>query len=270
MSVATQLGLADPDHDLLALARARWAGWAKASPALGVVGDLLELPDWMRSAERGAVDEVLLVLARLASPTGADDVAATGALVWVLLPGASLIAHRLRSLTHRIDEVVAAQLWVEARTFRWERGRKVAANILMNTRKGVLRDLGVGEHLRRSDATWFKAITLEPGDRLWRLAEEDAASEGECPARELLDVLRWAVRAGVVTAADAQLLVCLAEEADLVGVPRVGRGRLGLMAPAAAEAVGRQWGLSARTVRRRAQRSLEALSGACGRSRISA
>ena len=48
---------------------------------------------------------------RLASPSGGDDVAAFGALVWLLLPGASLLAHRLRTLTHRIDEVVAAQLW---------------------------------------------------------------------------------------------------------------------------------------------------------------
>ncbi len=270
MSVATQLGIDDPGTHLLGLACTRWPGWVQESPALGVVGDLLELRDWTGPAPRAAVDEVLLELARLASPAGADDVAAAGALAWLLVPGAGVIAHRLRTLTPRIDQVVAAQLWVEVRTFPWQRGWKVAANILMNTRKGVLRDLGVGEHLRRSDPTWFRAVHLEPSDRLWGRVERDAAAEEEPAARELVEVLAWAVHAGLVAAADARLLVRLAEEADRLGAPRVGRGRQGLMHPAASEVVGREWGVSARTVRRRAQHSLDALSGACAKSRIPA
>ena len=90
---------------------------------------------------------MLWELARLASPSGGDDVAAAGALAWLLLPGACATAHRLRSLTPRIDEVVAAQLWLEVREFAWQRLGKVAANIVMNVRRGVLRELGVGSHL---------------------------------------------------------------------------------------------------------------------------
>ena len=228
MSVANQLGLADPDSDLLGLARQRWPQWTGQHPALRVVDDLLDLPGWLASAEKDHGDQVLHTLARLASPRGGDDIAASGALVWLLLPGASLLANRLRNLTHRIDEVVAAQLWVEARSFPWERGRKVAANVLMNTRKGVLRDLGVGELLRHLDPTWAKALVLSPTADLWRVIEPSR------PAR--------AAR----------------------------RGRQGLTAKAASETVAEQWGLLPRTVRRRTQRTLDALSQARTRTGIPA
>lgn len=148
MSVATQLGLADPDQELLAQARQAWTGWCVEHPALGVVEDLLDLPAWLKAASPQDADDVLHALAQMASPRSGDDITAAGALAWLLLPGACLVAHRLRSLTNRIDEVVAAQLWLEVRSFRWESLRKVAANITMNTRRGVLRDLGVGESAR--------------------------------------------------------------------------------------------------------------------------
>lgn len=270
MSVATQLGLGDLDTDLLGLARARWAGWAAADPDLAVTPDLMDLPAWLGAADHAATDRVLLALARLASPTGGDDVAATGALVWLLLPGASLIAHRLRTLSHRIDEVVAAQLWVEARTFPWERGHKVAANILANTRKGVLWDLGVGDHLRQSDQAWFRAVLVAPEAHLWNRLHANQDAHPNSAAHNLVDVLGWAIRACVVTATDCALLLDLAEEADRVGTGRARRGQLGLMTPAASQAVAGQLGVSARTVRRRAARTLHALGQACSASQIPA
>lgn len=267
MSVETQLGVDDPSSELLGLARVRWAGWVRESPSLGVVGDLLELRDWTRQASRPAADGVLLVLARLASPTGADDVAAAAALAWMLAPGAAGIAHRLQWLTPRIDEVVAAQLWVEVRSFNWRGGWKVAANILMNTRKGVLRDLERGEQLRCSDPTWSRAVSVDPDDLLWERLQQGAPDQEEPAARELVEVLRWAVRSGVVAVGDAELLVRLAQEADRVDACRTGRGRLGLMDRVATEVVGRELGVSGGTVRRRARLSLDALSGICVTSR---
>lgn len=83
--------------------------------------ELLDLPAWLRSVDPESADAVLHRLAEPDSPTGGDDVTATGALAWLLLPAACLVAHRLRSLTTRIDEVVAAQLWLEVRTFPWQR-----------------------------------------------------------------------------------------------------------------------------------------------------
>ena len=71
MSVATHLGLSDPDRDLLAEARTQWPTWSRQTPALGVVADLMELPGWTTRADRPDVDETLHALATLASPTGA-------------------------------------------------------------------------------------------------------------------------------------------------------------------------------------------------------
>lgn len=159
MSVTTQLVLSDPTKELLGQAREAWPRWREQRPDLGVIEDLLDLPTWIRAADRTASDGVLHRLAELASPTGADDVTAAGALAWLLLPGACVVAHRLRTLTSRIDEVVAAQLWLEVRPFPWQRQRKVATNIVKNTRRGVLRELGVGQSARGADPAWAAVPT---------------------------------------------------------------------------------------------------------------
>jgi hypothetical protein len=83
-------------------------------------------------------------------------VPAAGVLAWVLLPGACSVARRLRSLSLRIDELVAAQLWIEVRSFPWQRLWKVAANILGNLRVAVLLDCGVPSQVQRSDRTWAR------------------------------------------------------------------------------------------------------------------
>ena len=73
MSVATQLGLTDPDTDLLGLARVRWAQWASVDERLAVTDDLMDLPAWIAAADPAQADRVLLALAKLGSPTGGDD-----------------------------------------------------------------------------------------------------------------------------------------------------------------------------------------------------
>jgi len=59
MSVAAQLGLDDPARGLLAQARTDWAVWCGRDPRLAVVDELLDLPGWIRSADRDDVDDVL-------------------------------------------------------------------------------------------------------------------------------------------------------------------------------------------------------------------
>lgn len=261
MSVAAQLELADPEHALLARARHGWTAWSNRCPQLRVVDDLLDLPAWIRTADKGAVDGVLLELARLASPSGEDDVAAAGALAWVLLPGARATAHRLRNLTPRIDEVVAAQLWLEVREFPWERLGKVAANIVMNVRRGVLRELGVGSHLEDVDPAWSRAVPLPPEAHQWEVlgAAQDRAPVG--PEDELDAVLGFAVEQRVIDEHDRDLLVRLAFAADAAGVTRGGRGQGGLCSREASRAVANERGVSERTVRRRAHRGVRALAG---------
>lgn len=263
MSVAAQMGLSDPQRDVLAQARDRWPSWCRQQPGLGVVDDLLDMPDWLRHAPSTAADDVLHTLARLASPTGGDDVTAAGALAWLLLPGACRIAYRLRSLSWRIDELVAAQLWLEVRDFPWERHRKVAANIVMNTRRGVLRDLGVGEPARQSDPTWARTVLLPPSDALWRVVLARLWERADPPAGvDVAEVLSGAVGDGVISAGDVELLIGLAVAADDAGVTRTRRGQGGLCSRRVVRTVATSSGVSASTVKRRAIASLRAVATA--------
>lgn len=257
MSVATHLGLSEPDSEVLALAGQRWPGWQATHPHLRVVDELADLPAWLRAADWSDADRVLLALAQLSAPDGGDDVAAVGVLAWVLLPGASLLAFRLGRLSPRIDEILAAQLWVEARTFPWKRGHKVAANILMNTRKGVIRDLGLGELSART-------IPFPPTAEVWTETALDRLPAEPTPEQELQEILDLATNKGALTGDEGDLLLDLAHAADLASPARSGRGHAGLMAPAASEAVAADRGVSARTVRRRAARSVSALRTVCG------
>ena len=264
MCVATHLGLNDPDNDVLALARSRWPQWQQKHPVLRVVEDLLELPDWLRAAGPVRADEVLLVLAQLSSRDGGDDVAATGALAWVLLPGASLLAARLATLTPRIDQLLAAALWVEARTFAWQSRRRVAANILMNTRRSVMRDLGVGVC---ADPTWRRSVPVDPTQQ-WRETptEEEVPPTGD----ELTQLLARACALQVISDSDRTLLLDVAGTAHRHAPPRSGRGNAGLLSNAVSAEVGNRVGVSAITIRRRTHRTLEALREAWAAEKISA
>src|SRR5688572_13220878 len=139
MSVATHLGL-EPRGTALARLEQHWACSADRFHCLARVRDPRSLPGWLAAGPRAHAGDVLHALAKVGSPSGADDLAAASVLAWALLPGACALAHRLHGLSPRIDEVVAAQLWLEVRSFPWHRLRKVAANILANTRAGVLRE----------------------------------------------------------------------------------------------------------------------------------
>ena len=265
MSVATQLGLGDPESDVLAAARSRWPGWVSAHPVLAVVDDLLELPAWLRQAERDDADAVLLTLAELSSPEGGDDVAATGALAWVLLPGVSLLAARMFTLSPRIDQMLAAALWMEARTFRWQRGHRVAANILMNARKAVMRDLGVGA---AADPTWARTIPAAPSERIWKALQTEpleASEASETSAQqELVELLEWACAGGVITGEERALLVDVAQTADRQQTVRSGRGHAGLLGNGVSAEVAGRRGVAAITVRRRTSRAIRALRDAVG------
>lgn len=267
MSVATQLGLNDPDREVLVLARDRWRHWQGQHPVLLVVDELADLPGWMTAqSDRELVDEVLLALAELASPDGADDVAATGALTWLLLPGAVVLAASLDSCAPQVDELLAAALWVEARTFPWQRGRRVAANILMNARKAVMRDLGLGA---ASGRTWGASTLVDASDiqDLCDRTLQDQTSPS--PAVELRALLDWACAGGVITEDDRALLVDVAAAADRHGT-RGGRGSGGLLGNKVSAEVAEGRGVSALTIRRRTNRCVTALRQARTVERIPA
>jgi hypothetical protein len=265
VSVELQLGLHDEDSGMLAHAGHNWASWADGFPCLSAVVDVGSLRHWLRAAEPAAADEVLHALVTLASPSGGGDASAAAVVAWALLPGASVLAQRLRTLSPRIDEVVAAQLWIEIRTFPWQRLRKVAANILANTRTEVLRECGAHRQIERIDRTWSSARLVDPTAVFWtRVCTPDDAPLSA--AHELKEVLEWARAMNVISDSDRSLLLSLAETADLFGPARSGRGWCGLMANDLSADVADRFGLSPITVRRRARKAITALADACATS----
>ena len=255
MSVETQLGLEDPDSRLLAAAHHSWGSWAVQRQELAVVSQLADLPAWL-GAHPEQRNAVLGALSGLAARHDGDDVAAAAALAWLLVPGASLLANRLATISPVVDQLVAAQLWIEVRTFGPGRGRRVAATILRNTHKRVLRDLGVRDH---AELAWQRCLVLDPGDLDWEPAEP-AVRPGEPGAALLSRLLERACADQVISGEDLDLLLVLAQAADAAGDTHFGRACYGLMTPSASAHAAQRWGVSARTVRRRARRSLDALS----------
>ncbi|MDN5898552.1 MAG: hypothetical protein L0H74_00615 [Brachybacterium sp.] len=278
-SVGDYLGLGETS-DLLDQARSRWPAWVGLDQRLAAVDGLDDLLSWREDAPLDEVDEVLLALAMLAAPDGGDDLSAAAALARCLLPGAVRIARSLCQAglpipTDTIDELVASQLWIEVRSFSWRRLTKVVANILTNTRVGVMRDAGISAYLKPVDQSWahttpvgtLQEPTTEDGpvrglaSVAVRLLEPAAAGEEEPAGPEgLLEVLDWACRNEVISDQDRYLLLCLVEEAARVGFRDSGCGGLasGKLAALVAPRVGRSVG----TIRRHAARSVKALAEA--------
>lgn len=253
MSVEEQLGLAEPTVGLLAEAIEAWPVWGEEFPGLRVVDRLVDLPGWLMASKPHCADEVLQVLVRLGSHSGGDDQRAAATVAWLLMPGAKEIARALRGLSDDIDALVATQFWLEIRLFPWDRLQRVAANILLTTRRNVLRDLGV--------ATAGPPTVLVAGLLEVTAPPAGLPSTQEQTSAELVEVLTCALEQGVVDKGDVELLLRLAWAAD--ETPRQPRrARAGLLATQSADRVARQLGVSQATLRRRTTRSCRAVAAA--------
>jgi hypothetical protein len=270
MGVAALLGIVDEDSELLQVAGRRWPDWAAEDDRLRVVSGVRNLRAWLTTVSTPEADRLLHALAKRASVHGGDDRVAANTLAFALLPGVCTMACRLSTLAPRVDEIIAAQLWIEIRSFPWQRLTKVASNILMNTRAEVLRECGAATQVQKRDPTWYRTLPIDPDDTFWRGPRMATSPEPQpTPADELLELLVWACENKVITTRDRSLLLSLAEAADRADNRR-SHGRAGLLSEDIAEIVGREYGLAAVTVRRRAGRSLRALSEACVGREISA
>lgn len=257
MSIATQLGLEGPDADLLRTAVQRWPEWAVAHPALADAPPPPLLRSWMQSLDLEPRNDVVCALARLGSRAGADDLAAAAVLAWALIPGATKVARSLRTASPVIDELVAAQLWIEVRTLPVSATRRVAANVLANMAKSVRRDLGLSAP---PDRSWARCTVMDPVDAVW--LNHPAPGEDVPAPVELGDLLARARRDRVVNGADCDLLLHLAYATDdATGSVRSSR-RGGLTMHEAAGVVAARYRISDRQVRRRAARTLDALAAA--------
>ncbi len=251
MSVADYFGLDDPESPLMTEARAGWTRWCANEPNLAVVADLTDLRTWTRRAAREEKDRLLGRLAQIST----DDKAARIALVWLLLPGAVRLADNLRDLTPEVDDLVAAQLWIEVARSHRHPARGVAKAVLNSTRREVLAELGVGSKGRRGDRMWSQTVLLDRFEDLAVQIEPERVDSHD----ELAEVLDAALRDNAVDGIDIWLLHELAVAADAEDAP-LRRGRCGLTSPALVDALARLRPEAARTLRRRVGKAVDQLA----------
>ncbi len=160
------------------------------------------------------------------------------------------MAISLNDLSPDIDALIASALWIQIRSFRWQHRRKgFAKGLVLDTRATVLRELApdradTGERTVTPLSPMLASYLAElktPTGKVVEPGERPPADDEQ----ELLDVLAWARRTGVLAAEDIALLIEL-ELAD-AGTRR---------AAAVAE------GVNERTLRRRCNRAKSALRDA--------
>lgn len=286
-SVEELLNLGDGSEPL-EQARQRWEAWVEVDDRLSVADDLDALLRYVRSSTTEKADTCLLALAMLAAPDGGDDIAAAAALAKALMPGVCVLASRLTvQLSQRrwyptgtadrgpvstwVNERVAAQLWLEVRSFPWRRLTKVGGNVLMNTRAKVLWDCEDRGQLERFERTWSRTTHVgawtERGDDVEActagraLAGSGGNDDGDDSALDvLMDVLEWARANQVISHDDQSMLLCLVSAASSTPVRPTTRGKGNLCSDQLTAIVAPHLGVSPATVRRHVARSIEALA----------
>jgi hypothetical protein len=264
MSVATALNLTRETVQEIAVQR--WPQWSAALPALTQVDQPTEVDRWLLRTDPAVADQVLRALAQLAATDGENDTVAATLLAWVMLPAARNVAGRF-GRGPEVDEHVAAQLWIEVRSYPWQTNARVAPSIAARLRKHLAAEL---------DDPPVTPATLEPAREhaglLAVLAREygmevvPGPGEDVSPMEELLSVLEWGCRRGVITDNDRLLLLdVIATAAEEPSWLKSGAALLG---DVVSDRVGTQWGISGRTVRRRAAASIHALAAAAPEMRI--
>ena len=204
-----------------------WARWVQAEPALDSVDSLDELHE-LRGRD---ADAPLGALVRLAAKDGGDDRLAAIAVAHQLEGGARRLIYSLRDLSDDIDALVMGALWAEIRTFPWRRRtRSFAASLMYDTRTAVISLLLPG----RTRLGPEPVVLMDPQSPM---AERLIGSDSSCgcgpsvtrerSAVELVELLGWALAAGVIHREDALLLLDLVAAGDEVAdddTPRTLRG----------------------------------------------
>ena len=203
MSVAKCLGVDDLDAPNMRELRAEWPHWRRMSSDLPDVDDMKDLPRWMQNAEPGQRDAVLTALRTIAE----SDRRAYVILAWLLMPGASKIAGRLRRLADTIDEVVAGQLWIQICDHDPEDGSYVAKKILDRVYRESMAEFGAGDLAKRRDEAWSATVVV---DVFEESIPTEAIDDAEEVKEELNDLLQRAINSGRLSAADRDLLMDLA------------------------------------------------------------
>ena len=181
-----------------------WGAWVRAQPALSRVGSAVALIDVVHDRDQPqAANELLLALVRVGSTDGGVDESAATFVATLLAPGGNRIIRTLATLGPDVADIVAGQLWLQVRDYPWRaKPRAVAKNILMDTRRAVLRDYGASTHRRAALVPIPSPEDVAPRDH----ALERVTFETQVPDLALLQLLVWATAWGILHRGDAALL----------------------------------------------------------------
>jgi DNA-directed RNA polymerase specialized sigma24 family protein len=183
------------DHDWQQLARsllpARLRSWAQTEAALAPFGQPRPLIGFLRGpATPAAKDAVLRALVRIAR----DEPLASRVVLEALAPGLTRLAERVIFDERDRDELwalILAHAWQQIRRYPLERRpRKIAANLILETRRAALAEF-MRERQRRCE------LPRRP------LTERAAAPAGG----DVDTLLARAVAAGAITPQEAELIL---------------------------------------------------------------
>lgn len=224
--------------------------WSRLEPAL-LEQDLPGLREQLAPGADPRRAELLVVaVLRLAAADGHDQPDAVLLLLHLLADGARAVAVQLRDLSLDTLSLVVGELAVQIRSFPSRRNRSgVAGALLMDTKAALLRELL--PHRVRPDRSrrQTQVLSVDPTDRTATnllFAGVEATGGGE--DLDLLDMLLWAQRTGVVDPVEVALLLHAERSRAEPGPLRL--------------TLERCWGESGRTLRRRRMRTLSALQAA--------
>jgi hypothetical protein len=224
-------------------------GWVRREPVLFGVKDFADLALQLRpGADRQRADELLGALVRLAAADGADDADAVLVVLHLLSDGAHVLAARLSDLTGDSLALVVGELTVQIRSFPWRRRtRAYAANLLLDTKKAVWRELRPHRTRTYPDAG---EVLVDPTDAraVAGVFDSPLVGPGDEDGLDLNEVFAWAAATGVATGRDLELLLQIERNREYGGNVQV--------------ELARACGMSERTLRRRRDRALAALRAA--------
>lgn len=267
ISIAQTLDLVPGDcgwQTLLEQVAERWPLWAEGQAGLRHITSPADLPAELPLLPRDQQDEVLLALTTLGAHDGGDDMVAATAVVACLLPGADALARRLsRSFStvpaRDVVQMTAGHLWIAVREFHWRTAGKVCGSVLWATRNGVMREMGVGVGFEKSDKTWANTLTGPHPDGFGASGSASLYTPPVDSAADLEELLDEACDRQIISLEDRRLLVEIVAAAEVCPPTR---GSDWLLTNAISELVAAQHGVCAKTIRRRARRSLDALMAA--------